>query len=66
MRGLYAAVKTFLHRAKSKSGDQFTRRIAVGPRQGSKVLTLKTLPACGEVFDIEAGKEVSVTNFFLR
>jgi hypothetical protein len=29
---------------------------AIGPRQGRKVFTLQTLPACGEPFDDGVGK----------
>ena len=37
-------------------GSSITYRIAVGPRQGRKVFTLQTLPACEKPFDDGVGK----------
>jgi hypothetical protein len=37
-------------------GSSITHRIAVGPQQGRKVLTLQTLPACDEPFDGGVGE----------
>ncbi len=37
-------------------GSSITYRIAVGPRQGRKVFTLQTLPACDESFGDGVGK----------
>jgi hypothetical protein len=37
-------------------GSSITYRIAVGPQQGRKVLTLQTLPSCNEPFDDGVGK----------
>jgi hypothetical protein len=37
-------------------GSSITYRIAVGPQQGRKVFTLRTLPACDDRFDDGVGK----------
>jgi len=40
----------------ARAQGSITYRIAVGPRQGRKVLTLQTLPACDEPFDDPVGE----------
>jgi len=44
-------------------GSSITYRIAIGPKQGRKVLTLQTLPTCERPFDNGVGK---VTGFSLH
>ena len=44
-------------------GSSITYRIAIGPKQGRKVLTLQTLPTCEGPFDNGVGK---VTGFSLH